>query len=192
MTVTVVPIVALPALYAPVAEAAHPLPAGSYGVVVWAEGRPKLAAAPIGMSTVAACELADAYRGLSGCRAFVVRRGSDCVTVHTPDMAHPGNLIGTTPAPLTERASNAPTTEDAYWLTLVNRIMHDRAAQDDHDANITTAMRRVHGLSDTVPPAEVWSVMLRAPRDGRDYVRAFIELLYAGEHLAGRLYRTHA
>lgn len=200
MTITVVPIVKLPELYAPVAEAAHPLPAGSYGVVVWAEGRPELAASPVGMSTVAAAELADAYRGMQGYRVFVVRRGRDCVTVHTPDMAHAGNLLGTTPAPVAApMVTNAPTTQDAYWVTLINRVMHDDAAQADHDANILAAMRRVHQLDASVPGPTVWAVALRSPRDGAAYVDAFTALLFEGDptapagkrHLVGRLYATH-
>ncbi len=192
MTTPVIPLVKLPAQYAPIARAAHNLPAGAYGVVICTEYGPKLALTPVTMSTVAATELADSYRGLHGCQVFIVRRGRDCVTVHTPDMAHAGNLLGTTEAPAADPViTNAPSATDAYWVALLHRTMHDDAAQADHDANIVAAMRAVHQLDAATPDADVWATALHAPREGAAYVTAFIELLYAGEHLTGRLYPTH-
>lgn len=196
---TVVPIQQLPAEYLPVAKAAEELPAGTYGVVTWTDQRPKLVSAPVGLTTVGASRLADACRGLYGCRTFVVRRGRDCVTVHTADMTQPGNLIGTTAAPAAESALTGRTARDDYWTALINAVLPSTATQLDHDSNIVAAMRRVHQLGAGVPADTVWTIALREPRDGNAYLTAFIELLYDGDttapagarHLDGRLYATH-
>lgn len=182
----------LPEQYRPVAEVALTLPASSYGVVTWSGARPELMSAPIGLTTIAACQLADAFRGLHGSRTFIVRRSADAVTVHTVDFNQPGNLLGTMPAPAGEPISDSPSAGDRYWVTLINRVLHDTAAQDDHDANLTETMRRVHQLPEGTDHAKVWSTALHEPRDGREYVLAFTQLLSVGDHVTGRLYATHA
>ena len=200
MYATIVPITQLPEQYAPVAQAAHQLPAGTYGVVIATSTTPRLVSAPVGLTTVGASELAEELRALRGCQTYIVRRGIDCVTVHAGDMTHAGNLLGTAGAPIADRlTATATSTHEAYWVTLINRVMHDHDAQVDHDANIVAAMRRVHQLDAETPARGVWAVALREPRDAVAYVTAFIDLLTEGDtsapdgqrHLAGRLYATH-
>jgi hypothetical protein len=197
---TEIAILALPEDLHPIAVAAHPLPAGSYGVVIVAGDQVKLATAPIGLTTSAATYLAENYRNATGCQTYIVRRGRDCVTVHTGDMGHRGNLLGTEPAPAAEPiVTNAAGTWESYWVALINKACRDADAQADHDANIVAALRRVHRLPAKVSAEDAWAVALRRPRDAHAYVVAFAAVLYAGDtsvprgkrHLAGRLYATH-
>jgi len=85
---------ALPGELHPVARAACDLTIRTWGVVVWPDQAPTLIAGCL-PSCIAAGKLADALVGWYGQAVFVVYRCPTAVTVHTRDISHPRNTLGT-------------------------------------------------------------------------------------------------
>jgi hypothetical protein len=92
------PVPALPAELRPVALAARDLTARTWGVVIWPDDEPTLVAGGQA-SGVAAARLADVLADTYGHAVFVVYRCPTAVTVHTRDVGHPRNTLGTLAVP---------------------------------------------------------------------------------------------
>jgi hypothetical protein len=92
------PVPALPAELRPVALAARDLTARTWGVVIWPDDEPTLVAGGQA-SSVAAARLADVLADTYGHAVFVVYRCPTAVTVHTRDVGHPRNTLGTLDVP---------------------------------------------------------------------------------------------
>lgn len=87
---------ALPEELHPIAHAARDLPARTWGVAIWPDEQPTLAAAGLPNSVVAA-KMAAILAAWYGQAVFVVYRCPTAVTVHTRDMGHRPNTLGTLP-----------------------------------------------------------------------------------------------
>lgn len=160
---------ALPAELIPVAEAARDLPVRTWGVVIWPDQQPTLAAGELGNQIVAG-RLAEVLAGTYGQAVFVVYRCPTAVTVHTSQVGRRGNTLGT----MTVRTDQQLHTR---WSQLVQW-----QSSAERDALIIDAMRHAHHLPAGTTAGQVLLYALGHPIDQVGYLTAYAEILAGGLH----------
>lgn len=161
---------ALPERLHPVALAAEGMAVRTWGVVsVPDDGPPVLERDELTM--LGAAELGNLLAESFGPAVYVVYRCPTAVTVHTRDMSHRPNLLGT----LTVQTNPQIRGE---WT----RILHLRqyAARD---AEVVAAFREAHHLAADATDGQVLLYALRNPLPDLDYVTAYARLSFLREHL---------
>lgn len=185
---------ALPAELHPVAQVATDVPLHAWGVVISVSD----GAAPILVHRAAPNQVVArrwAYAILAHPdRAYLVQRSEYGVTVHTLDIGHRGNTLGSVrTATLAEHQPTTPAC--AAWEHLVFSTTDDYATDAEHHLNIRQAQRIAHGLPIDATPKEILHAVMSGRLAGIAYLTAYTTLIGARDalhtHAQHRLHPTH-
>lgn len=162
----------------PVALAAVGLPAGTWGVVTWADDEPALYG-DAHQNVISAKRAASSAAGLPGVgRVYLVRRCPVAVTVYALSYPDRGSMLGSLAI---DDEGGHPTYADA-WHHLMFSITGDPTHDDDHAHTLLEAWRQAHGLPASATALAVIIAVTDAHRDPLAYLNAYVRVLGGNLH----------